>query len=181
MQAAMVSDVLKSMSAAGPEAWGVPIGVGAFAEILVRLDRQRDGFDGSDVARVEAMWAADVEPDFAWTGGFVVALKDGQRVYVSGDATPIYDLVYWQVGGVLYTVESHNMTGDTTMGIANSLMSLVVPETGGETPGEEPAEGVTTTQTPADGIFVSAIGAPTTVASGEIASIDESKGFGKYS
>src|SRR5687767_12199262 len=82
MQAAAISDVLKSMSAAGPEAWGVPIGIGEFAEILVRLDRQRDGFDGSDVARVEAMWAADVEPDFAWSGGFVVALKDGRRAYV---------------------------------------------------------------------------------------------------
>ena len=91
MQDAVVSDVLKSMSATGPEAWGVPTGIGEFAEILVRLDRQRDGFDGNDVARVEAMWTADIEPDFAWTGGFVVALKDGRRVYVSGDATPIYD------------------------------------------------------------------------------------------
>jgi hypothetical protein len=91
MQTALVSDVLKSMRAAGPEAWGLPIGTGEFAEILVRLDRQRDGFDGDDVARVEAMWTADIEPDFAWTGGFVMALKDGRRVYVSGDATPIYD------------------------------------------------------------------------------------------
>ena len=48
------------------------------------------------------------------------------------DVTPIYDLVYWQVGNVVYTVESHNMAGDTTMGIANSLMSLVVPDSGGE-------------------------------------------------
>lgn len=101
MQTAMVSDVLKSMSAGGPEAWGVPIGIGEFAEILVRLDRQRDGFDGSDVARVEAMWTADIEPDFAWTGGFVVALKDGRRAYVSGDATPIYD-----TNGQTYTREN---------------------------------------------------------------------------
>ena len=36
----------------------------------------------------EAMWTAAIEPDFAWAGGFVVALKDGRRVYVSGDATP---------------------------------------------------------------------------------------------
>jgi hypothetical protein len=87
------------------------------------------------------------------------------------DVTPIYDLVYWQVGNVVYTVESHNMTGDSTMGIANSLMSLVVPEAGGESPEEEPVEGETPTETPSDGIFVSAIGAPETVASGEIASI----------
>ena len=84
------------------------------------------------------------------------------------DITPIYDLVYWQVGNVVYTVESHNMTGDTTMGIANSLMTLTVPDFGGESIEQEPvAEGSPTV----DGIFVSAIGAPATVASGEIASI----------
>ncbi len=84
------------------------------------------------------------------------------------DITPIYDLVYWQVGNVVYTVESHNMTGDTTMGIANSLMSLPVPGAGGESIDQEPAsEGSPTS----DGVAVSAIGVPATVASGEIASI----------
>lgn len=88
------------------------------------------------------------------------------------DDTPIYDLVYWQVGNVVYTVESHNLAGDTTMGIADSLMSLVIPDTGGET-----AEGETTeppgspTEAAGNEVNVSAIGAPATVASGEIASI----------
>ena len=72
---------------------------------------------------------------------------------------------------MVYTVESHNLTGDTTMGIANSLMSLVIPDTGGEGAVEEPTDGETSTEVPCDGIFVSAIGAPSTVASGEIASI----------
>lgn len=86
------------------------------------------------------------------------------------DVTPIYDLVYWQVGNVVYTVESHNMTGDTTMGIANSLMSMVVPEAGGETADPGPS-GQTPTETAGDDIAVSFIGSPETVASGAIASI----------
>lgn len=90
------------------------------------------------------------------------------------DDTPIYDLVYWQIGNVVYTVESHNMVGDTTMGIANSLMSLVIPETGGEAPAEpeEPVTGdATPTQVPGSGVSVSRIGAPATIASGALASI----------
>src|SRR6478752_6893617 len=91
------------------------------------------------------------------------------------DDTPIYDLVYWQVGNVVYTVESHNLAGDTTMGIANSLMSLVIPDTGGETTGGEPDGGDGAQGTPTDstggGPQVSAIGAPATVSSGEIAGI----------
>ncbi len=87
------------------------------------------------------------------------------------DVTPIYDLVYWQVGNVVYTVESHNMTGDTTMGIANSLISLVVPESGGEGAEEPPVDGQSPTVEPDDGVSVSAIGVPATVSSGEIASI----------
>lgn len=87
------------------------------------------------------------------------------------DVTPIYDLVYWQVGNVVYTVESHNMVGDTTIGVANALMSLVIPDSGGEGGEQAPVEGVNPTQTPTDGIFVSVIGAPETVASGAITSI----------
>ncbi len=91
------------------------------------------------------------------------------------DDTPIYDLVYWQVGNVVYTVESHNLVSDTTMGIANSLMSLVIPDTGGETTGGEPDGGNGAQGTPTDstggGPQVSAIGAPATVSSGEIAGI----------
>ncbi len=87
------------------------------------------------------------------------------------DVTPIYDLVYWQAGNVVYSVESHNMTGDTTMGIANSLMPLAIPDTGGESTDQEPVAEGSPTGTESDGISVSTIGAPATVASGEIASI----------
>lgn len=95
------------------------------------------------------------------------------------DDTPIYDLVYWQVENVVYTVESHNLAGDTTMGIANSLISLVVPDTGGDTGGETgseqsdqlPGQEASPTEVPQSGVYVSAIGAPATVSSGEIASI----------
>ena len=92
------------------------------------------------------------------------------------DDTPIYDLVYWQVGNVVYTVESHNLVSDTTMGIANSLMSLVIPDTGGETTGGEPDGGNRSGRDARDGFDrggpqVSAIGAPATVSSGEIAGI----------
>ena len=86
------------------------------------------------------------------------------------DDTPIYDLVYWQVGNVVYTVESHNMVGDTTMGVANSLISLVIPETGGET--SAPSEGeASPTQIPENSVSVSRIGAPATVSSSALASI----------
>lgn len=83
------------------------------------------------------------------------------------DVTPIYDLVYWKVGNVLYTVESHNLAGDSTMGVANALVSLVIPEPSPpETPGEtSPGDGNTT------GASVSAIGAPPSIASGGIAGI----------
>jgi hypothetical protein len=53
------------------------------------------------------------------------------------DQTPGYDLVYFVMDGVVYSVESNNLSGDTTMGIANSLASvdIVAPE---PTPTEEP-------------------------------------------
>jgi hypothetical protein len=42
------------------------------------------------------------------------------------DLTPIYDLVYWQVGSVVYSVESQNSTVDS-LTIANGLGVLSVP------------------------------------------------------
>ncbi len=91
------------------------------------------------------------------------------------DDTPIYDLVYWQVGNVVYTVESHNLAGDTTMGIANSLMSLVVPETGAQG-GEGTSDGsaggsASPVESGSGDVSVSAIGAPATVSSGAVTGI----------
>ncbi len=42
------------------------------------------------------------------------------------DLTPIYDLVYWQVGNVVYSVESQN-SGTDSLTVANSLGLLVPP------------------------------------------------------
>lgn len=55
------------------------------------------------------------------------------------DQTPDYDLVYFVMGGVVYSVESNNLSGDTTMGIANALTSvdILAPE---PEPTEEPVE-----------------------------------------
>jgi hypothetical protein len=44
------------------------------------------------------------------------------------DLTPIYDLVYWKVGNVVYTVESQNSSVDS-LSLANSLVVLPVPQT----------------------------------------------------
>jgi hypothetical protein len=43
------------------------------------------------------------------------------------DVTPIYDLVYWEVGGVVYSVESQNMTGTDSLSLAQSLVVLTPP------------------------------------------------------
>ena len=55
-----------------------------------------------------------------------------QNATVSGfpayhDLTPIYDLVYWDTGGVVYSVEVQNASSDA-LTIAGSLVSLSVPE-----------------------------------------------------
>lgn len=87
------------------------------------------------------------------------------------DDTPIYDLVYWQAGNVVYTVESHNLVDDTTMGIANSLISLVAPDVSTDAGGQTPAEQGTPVTSTGNGVSVSRIGAPASVASGEVAAI----------
>jgi hypothetical protein len=66
------------------------------------------------------------------------------------DQTPDYDLVYFIMGGVVYSVESNNLSGDTTMGIANSLASvdIFIPEpTPTEVPVDVPTEEPTDTPT----------------------------------
>jgi hypothetical protein len=45
------------------------------------------------------------------------------------DLTPIYDLVYWQVGNVVYSVESQNSSVDS-ISLASSLTVLQVPDQG---------------------------------------------------
>ena len=69
------------------------------------------------------------------------------------DLTPIYDLVYWQVGGVVYSVESRNMTGSDSLSLANSLESLIIPATEAPTdvPAPEPTVPVESGNDPASG------------------------------
>jgi antitoxin (DNA-binding transcriptional repressor) of toxin-antitoxin stability system len=70
------------------------------------------------------------------------------------DQTPDYDLVYFIMDGVVYSVESNNLSGDTTMGIANSLASVdtYTPEpTPTEEPVDEPTETPTDTPSTDDG------------------------------
>jgi hypothetical protein len=49
------------------------------------------------------------------------------------DQTPIYDRIYFAIGGVVYMVDSNNI-GDSSSGIANSMSYVDLPAT------EEPAE-----------------------------------------
>jgi len=62
-------------------------GLYEFAESLMRLDVQRDGFTGSDVTSVEAMWRY-ADANFYWCGGYVVRLRDGRRAYIEGTSVP---------------------------------------------------------------------------------------------
>jgi hypothetical protein len=43
------------------------------------------------------------------------------------DVTPIYDAVWWIQGGVLYSVQSRNMTGTDSLGLAQALIAFVPP------------------------------------------------------
>ncbi len=94
-------------------------------------------------------------PDFSY---FDRNIQLSQNAEVQGypafhDVSPIYDVVYWRVGDVVYTVESHNLVSDSTMGIAN-MLQLVDPPA-------PPAQ----QETGANRSFT--LGVPTTVWSGE--------------
>jgi len=57
------------------------------------------------------------------------------------DLTPIYDLVYWQAGDVVYSVNSQGLTDTDTLSLANSLTVLSQPAPATvELPAEQPDE-----------------------------------------
>jgi hypothetical protein len=62
------------------------------------------------------------------------------------DQTPIYDRIYFAIGGVVYMVDSNNI-GDSTSGIANSMsyVDLPEPEAPVETPPPDTGTGETDT------------------------------------
>jgi hypothetical protein len=62
-------------------------GLFEFAEGLLYLDAQHDGFAGPDVESVEARWGY-ADANFYWCGGYVVRLRDGRRAYIEGTSVP---------------------------------------------------------------------------------------------
>ncbi|HEY7035881.1 MAG TPA: hypothetical protein VH482_31390 [Thermomicrobiales bacterium] len=99
------------------------------------------------------------------------------------DLTPIYDRVYWQVGDVVYTVDSHNLDSTDSLTLANSLFPLGGtpptdtgngtgggPDTGNDTGGNNTGnQGGNGTQSPQAALDVSG-----TVGSGETLSVSVS-------
>jgi hypothetical protein len=81
------------------------------------------------------------------------------------DVSPIYDVVYWRVGEVVYTVESHNLVSDDSLSLANMLV-LVTPPVSPDPP-TAPQQGQEQ-ETPARQFT---IGVPGTVRAGETAAI----------
>ncbi len=82
------------------------------------------------------------------------------------DISPIYDVIYWKIGDVLYTVESHNLSDGDSMTVVDSLMYVTPPATA---PGAEEPTLPTEEPAPAERNF--SIGAPSSVNAGEIARI----------
>ncbi|HRA48768.1 MAG TPA: hypothetical protein PK819_11930 [Thermomicrobiales bacterium] len=80
------------------------------------------------------------------------------------DQTPIYDLVYWQVGNVVYSVEGQNSSVDS-LTLANGLGLLAVPVT--EVPTDVPA-GPSASVTSPDQISAGDVGAVTVTANGPV-------------
>ena len=56
------------------------------------------------------------------------------------DVTPIYDAVWWIQGGVLYSVQSRNMTGTDSLSLAQSLIQFVPPAAPEPTPPPPPTQ-----------------------------------------
>lgn len=82
------------------------------------------------------------------------------------DVTPIYDLIYWQVGGVVYSVESQQSSVDS-LTLANGLALLEKPAT---------ADALTATVTSPDQVVAGEIGAVSVSASGD-ATLSTDVGF----
>ncbi|MER3438152.1 MAG: hypothetical protein C4346_11495, partial [Chloroflexota bacterium] len=60
----------------------------------------------------------------------------GQPAY--HDLTPIYDKVYWEEHGVVYTVDSKGLAGTDSLSLANALIPLAVPPPADDGGGDQP-------------------------------------------
>lgn len=93
------------------------------------------------------------------------------------DLTPIYDKVYWQVGNIVYIVDSHNLDAIDSLSLANSLFPLGGPppsDTGGETGGDTGSGGNTDTGNEDGNGTVAAdatLGVPESVESGDVVAV----------
>lgn len=80
------------------------------------------------------------------------------------DLTPVYDLVYWQVGNVVYSVESRNLLDTDSLTLANILALL---DTSGSLPAATPSGGTGEVGSAGPSLSVA-----DTIAAGDVASID---------
>lgn len=76
-----------------------------------------------------------VIPDYSW---YDRNIQLEQNAWVQGypawhDLTPIYDLVYWQIGDVVYSVNSQGMTEIDSLSLANAL-EVLTPSVPAEPP-----------------------------------------------
>ena len=86
-----------------------------------------------------------VVPDFSYYDRNIPLVQNASAMGYPAwrDISPIYDVIYWMIGDVLYTVESHNLTDGDSMSVVNSLMYVSAPADGPSaeptTPTEPPA------------------------------------------
>ncbi len=100
------------------------------------------------------------------------------------DLTPIYDKVYWQVGNIVYTVDSHNLSSTDSLSLANSLYPLggtpppadtgsdTGENTGGDGSGDTGGDGSGDQSGEDDQGSNATLGAPESVQSGEVISVN---------
>jgi hypothetical protein len=82
------------------------------------------------------------------------------------DLTPIYDLIYWQIDDVVYSVESSNLTDTDSLTLANSLAVLAVDS---PKPVETPDDG---SGDPGDATGDPSVIVPETIDAGDVISIE---------
>ncbi len=129
-------------------------------------------------------------PDFSWydRNNQLVQNADVQGYPAYHDVTPAYDLVYWQVRDVGYSVSSQNLAETDSISLANALQVLTPPEDAGDgdvpSDNDEGRDGGAVDDGSGDGegnsgdgdeapvdVLPPSLAVPETVASGEIASV----------
>ena len=70
-----------------------------------------------------------VVPDFSYYDRNIPLVQNASAMGYPAwrDISPIYDVIYWMIGDVLYTVESHNLIDGDSMSVVNSLMYVSAP------------------------------------------------------